>query len=78
MVKLCLQLLVLLLLVLRGLRLFARLRALLLRQGSGRSEQMAGSSRGRIDAAGRSLAGDFRRDLRRRGLLMPLPHERVE
>jgi hypothetical protein len=75
--KLCLQLLVLLLLLLRGLRLFVRLRTLL-RQGMGRDERMASASRGRIDAAGRNLAGDFRRDLRRRGLLVSLPPERVE
>lgn len=67
--KLCLQLLVLLVLLLRSLRLLAWLR---------RPRRATPSSRGRIDGAGRSLAGDFRRDLRRRGLLVSLPQERVD
>lgn len=69
MLKLCLQLLVLLVLLVRSLRLFAWLR---------RPCRATLSSSSRIDAAGRSLAGAFRRDLRRRGLLVSLPPERVE
>ncbi len=77
MLKLCLQLLVLMLLLLRGLRLWTWLRPLV-RLGLRRPRRATLSSSDRIDASGRSLAGDFRRDLRRRGLMPNLPQERVE
>ncbi len=77
MLKPCLQLLVLMLLLLRGLRLWTWLRPLV-RLGLRRPRRASLSSSGRIDATGRSLAGEFRRDLRRRGLMPNLPQERVE
>ena len=54
MLKICLQLLVLITLALRGFMLFGQLRRLWREEGH-------------------SLAAEFRHELRRRGLLAPLP-----